>query len=111
VPPQEGLFVQIRTTAVTLAFLGEVRGAPLALPHAAGTRFIGTGLALPLAPGAQPHTIGSRLRLWSGDADPATAAYHNYLLNDQSRWIDETTGIDITTQPAFDAFRAYFLVK
>jgi protocatechuate 3,4-dioxygenase beta subunit len=111
VPPQEGLFVQIRTTDVTLSFLGEVRAAPLALPQSAGTRFIGTGLALPLAPGSQPHTTGSRLRLWSGDADPSTAAYHNYLLNDQSRWIDETTGIDITTQPAFDAFRAYFLVK
>ncbi|MDP1590392.1 MAG: SdrD B-like domain-containing protein, partial [Prosthecobacter sp.] len=111
VPPQEGLFVQIRTTAVTLAFLGEVRAAPLALPQSAGTRFIGTGLALPLAPGSQPHATGSRLRLWSGDADPATAGYHNYLLNDQSRWIDETTGIDVTTQPALDACRAHFLVK
>jgi hypothetical protein len=110
-PPQEGLFVQIRSTAVTLAFLGEVRTSPLALPQSAGNRFIGTGLALPLTPGSQPHSVGSRLRLWSGDADPATAAYHNYLLNDQSRWIDESTGADITTQPALDAFRAHFLVK
>ena len=111
VPPQEGLFVQIRSTAVTLAFLGEVRTSPLALPHSSGTRFIGTGLALPLTPGSQPHSVGSRLRLWSGDADPATAAYHNYLLNDLSHWIDESTGADITTQPALDAFRAHFLVK
>ncbi|WP_461785603.1 hypothetical protein, partial [Prosthecobacter sp.] len=110
-PPQEGLFVQIRSTAVTLAFLGEVRTSPLALPHSAGTRFIGTGLALPLTPGSQPHSVGSRLRLWSGDADPATAAYHNCLLNDQSQWIDESTGADITTQTALDAFRAHFLVK
>ena len=110
-PPQEGLFVQIRSTAVTLAFLGEVRTSSLALPQSAGNRFIGTGLALPLTPGSQPHSVGSRLRLWSGDADPATAAYHNYLLNDQSRWIDESTGADITTQPALDAFRAHFLVK
>jgi hypothetical protein len=111
VPPQEGLFVQIRSTAVTRAFLGEVRTSPLALPQSAGTRFIGTGLALPLTPGSQPHSAGSRLRLWSGDADPATAAYHNYLLNEQSHWIDESTGTDITTQPALDAFRAHFLVK
>jgi hypothetical protein len=109
--PQEGLFVQIRATPVTLAFLGEVRAAPLALTQSAGARFIGTGFALPLAPGSLPHSPGSRLRLWSGDTDTATAVYQNYLLNPQSQWVDESTGVEVTNLPLLDGFRAYFLLK
>jgi hypothetical protein len=86
-----------------------VRAAPLALPQSAGTRFIGTGLALPLAPGAQPHTTGSRLRLWSGDADPATAAYHNYPPQ-RPVPLDRRDHRHRHHHPArlLDAFRAYF---
>ena len=111
ISPQDGLFVQIRSTPATLTFLGTVRSTALALPQSAGTRFIGTGLATPLAPGAQPFTSGSRLRLWNGDTDPAAANYQNFLLNPQSQWIDEATGLDVTSQPLLDAFRAYFWVK
>jgi hypothetical protein len=111
IPPQEGLFVQVRGTPATLAFLGEVRTAPLALPQTAGTRLIGTGLATPRSPGSQSHAAGSRLRLWNGDTDPAAAIYQNYLLDPQSRWIDEYTGLDVTSQPLLDAFRAFFLVR
>jgi hypothetical protein len=111
IPPQAGMLVQIRSTPATLTFLGEVRTAPLTLPQAAGTHLLGTGFALPKSPGSQPFTIGSRLRLWSGDTDASSAAYQNYLLNPQSRWIDEATGLDVTTQPLLDAFRAFFLVK
>jgi hypothetical protein len=89
IPPQEGMLVQIRSTPATLTFVGEVRTAPLALPQTAGTHLLGTGLVTPQTPGAQAHAIGSRLRLWSGDTDPASAAYQNYLLNPQSQWIDE----------------------
>lgn len=103
--------MQIRSTPATLTFLGTVRTTPLALPPASGTRFIGTGLATPLAPGAQPFTSGSRLRRWNGDTDCAAANYQNFLLNPQSQWIDEATGLDVTSQPLLDAFRAYFLVK
>jgi len=58
-----------------------------------------------------PVSPGFRLRLWSGDADPATASYQNYLLNPQSQWIDEASGTDVTTQPLLDATRAFFLVR
>ena len=111
IPPQAGMLVQIRSTPATLTFLGEVRPAPLVLPQTTGTHLLGTGFALPKSPGSQPFITGSRLRIWSGDTDPASAAYQNYLLNPQSRWIDEATGIDVTTQPLLDAFRAFFLVK
>ena len=111
VPPQAGMLVQIRSTPATLTFLGEVRSTALALPQAAGTSLRGTGLAVPQAPGAQPFAPGSRLRLWSGDTDPATAAYQNYLLNPQSQWVDETTGLEVTNLPLLDGFRAFFLVK
>lgn len=111
IAPQEGLFVQIRSTPAVVTFLGPVRSTQLALPQSSGTRFIGTGLATPLAPSAQPFSLGSRLRIWNGDADAAAVNYQNYLLNPQSRWIDEATGIDVTTQPLLDAFRAHFLVK
>lgn len=111
VPPQEGALIQMRATPGALILLGEVRYAPLALPQTSGTRLIGSGLPLPQAPGAQQHTTGSRLRLWSGDTDPAVESYQNYLFNGQSRWIDESTQVDVTTQPLLDAFRAFFLVK
>ena len=111
IAPQEGLFLQIRSTPAVVTFLGSVRSTQLALPQSSGTRFIGTGLATPLAPSAQPFSLGSRLRLWNGDADAAAVNYQNYLLNPQSRWIDEDTGLDVTTQPFLDAFRAHFLVK
>ena len=111
IPPQAGMLVQIRSTPATLTFLGEVRSAALALPQTTGTSLRCTGLAVPQTPGAQPFTLGSRLRLWSGDTDPSTAAYQNYLLNPQSEWVDETTGLDVTTLPLLDGFRAFFLVK
>ncbi|WP_294231262.1 SdrD B-like domain-containing protein [Prosthecobacter sp.] len=111
IQPQEGLLVQIRSTPVSIVLLGEVRVNALALPQAAGTRLIGTGLATTRSPGSQSHAAGSRLRLWRGDADPAAASYQNYLLNEQDRWIDEATGVDVTTQPLFDPFRAFFLVR
>ena len=111
IAPQEGMLVQVRSTPVALTLHGEVRSAALAPPQAAGTRLIGTGLSVPLAPGAQSHTVGARIRLWSGDTDPASATYQNYLLNEQSQWIEEATGVDVTTQPILDVFRAYFLVK
>ncbi|HEY1049328.1 MAG TPA: hypothetical protein VGE39_06225, partial [Prosthecobacter sp.] len=109
--PHEGVFVQLRSQATTVVLLGEARTSPLAQPQSAGTRFLGSGVAVPLAPGSQTHAAGSRLRLWSGDADAASAAYRNYLLNEQSRWVDEATGTDITTEPVLDGFRAYFLVR
>jgi hypothetical protein len=111
ITPQTGMLVQIRSTPATLTFLGEVRSAALALPQTAGTSLLGTGLATAQAPGAQPFAIGSRLRLWSGDADPATAVYQSYLLNPQSQWVDETTGLEVTNLPLLDGFRAFFLVK
>ncbi|MFZ2276727.1 MAG: SdrD B-like domain-containing protein [Prosthecobacter sp.] len=111
IPPQTGMLVQIRSTPATLTFLGEVRSAALALPQTAGTALLGTGLATAKTPGAQPFTIGSRLRLWSGDTDPATAVYQNYLLNPQSQWVDETTGLEVTNLTLLDGFRAFFLVK
>ena len=111
IPPQAGMLVQIRSTPVTLTFLGEVRTAALALPQTSGTSLRSTGLATPLAPGTQPFTIGSAIRIWSGDTDPSTAVYQNYLLSPQSDWVDETTGLDVTQQPLLDAFRAFFLVK
>ncbi|MDB6003702.1 MAG: hypothetical protein JWR15_689, partial [Prosthecobacter sp.] len=110
-PPQAGMLVQIRSTPATLTFLGEVRTTALALPQTAGTTLGGTGLATPQTPASQPFTTGSRLRLWSGDSDPATAAYQNYLLNAQAQWVDEATGVDVSTQPLLDGFRAFFLVK
>jgi protocatechuate 3,4-dioxygenase beta subunit len=111
IPPQAGLFVQVRATPVTLTFIGEVRAAPLALPQSAGTHLLGSGLVKAQTPGSRTHTSGSRLRLWSADDGSASAAYHNYLLNPESRWIDEATGLDVTTEPLLDAFRAFFLVK
>ena len=111
VPPQSGMLVQVRSTPATLTFVGEVRTTALVLPQTSGTTLIGTGLPLPKAPGALPFTTGSSLRIWSGDADPATAAYQNYLLNAPAEWIDETTGLDVTQQPLLDGFRAFFLVK
>jgi hypothetical protein len=111
IPPQAGLFVQVRATPFTLTFIGEVRAAPLALPQSAGTHLLGSGLVKAQTPGSRTHTSGSRLRLWSGDDGSASAAYHNYLLNPESRWIDEATGLDVTTEPLLDAFRAFFLVK
>jgi hypothetical protein len=91
--------------------LGEVRTAALALPQTAGTSLLGMGLSTPQSPGAQPFTSGSRLRLWSGDTDPSTAVYQNYLLNPQSQWVDESTGLEVTNLPLLDGFRAFFLVK
>ena len=111
IPPQAGMLLQIRSTPATLTFLGEVRSTALALPQSAGTVLRGTGLPTPQVPGAQPFTLGSRLRLWSGDADPATAVYQNYLLDPQSRWVDEATGLDVSSTPLLDGFRAFFLVK
>ncbi len=111
ISPQTGMLVQVRSTPATLTFLGEVRSAALALPQSAGTSLLGIGLATPQAPGTQPFTLGSRLRLWSGDTDPATAVYQNYLLNPQSQWVDETTGLEVTNLPLLDGFRAFFLVK
>ena len=111
ITPQTGMLVQVRSTPATLTFLGEVRTAALALPQTAGTSLLGMGLATPQSPGAQPFTLGSRLRLWSGDTDPSTAVYQNYLLNPQSQWIDEGTGLEVTNLPLLDGFRAFFLVK
>lgn len=111
VAADEGLFVQVRRKPVTLVFSGEVRGQPLALPTNGGTRLLGTGLALPRTPGALGLPSGSRLRLWSGDADPATAAYQNLLLDEASRWIDESNGADLTAEPLLEAFRAFFQVR
>jgi hypothetical protein len=112
VAPDEGLFVQLRSKPVTLVFVGEARAQALALlPPAGGTRLLGTGLALPRAPGTLVLPTGARLRLWSGDADPAAAAYQNLLLDDASRWIDEADGADLTNQPLIEAFRAFFLVR
>ncbi len=111
IPPQAGMLVQVRSTPTTLTFLGEVRSTALALPQTAGSALLGTGLATAQTPGAQPFTVGSRLRLWSGDADPATAAYQNYLLNAPSQWVDEATGLDVSTTPLLEGFRAFFLVK
>ena len=111
IPPQAGMLVQLRTTPTTLTLLGEVRTVALALPQTSGTSLRSTGLATPQTPGALPFTPGSRLRLWSGDADPTVAKYQNYLLNPQSEWVDETTGLDVTQQPLLDAFRAFFLVQ
>ena len=111
VAPDEGVFVQVRSTPVTLVFLGEVRAQALALPADGGTRLLGTGLVLPRTPGALVLPTGSRLRLWSGDADPAAAAYQNLLLDEAARWIDESNGTDLTAQPLLKAFRAFFLVR
>jgi hypothetical protein len=111
IPPQAGMLVQLRSTPTTLTLLGEVRTVALALPQTSGTSLRSTGLATPQTPGALPFAPGSRLRLWSGDADPTTATYQNYLLNPQSDWVDESTGLDVTQQPLLDAFRAYFLVQ
>ena len=111
IPPQAGMLVQLRSTPTTLTLLGEVRTVTLALPQTSGTSLSSTGLATPQTPGALPFTPGSRLRLWSGDADPTTATYQNYLLNPQSDWVDESTGLDVTQQPLLDAFRAFFLVQ
>jgi hypothetical protein len=110
-PPQSALLVQIRSTPVTLTWVGEVRSNALALPQTAGTRLLGTGLATAQTPGALHCTAGAQLRLWSGDTDPATAAYLNYLLNAQGQWVDEATGLDVTTQPLLDGFGGYFLVQ
>jgi hypothetical protein len=111
IPPQAGMLVQLRSTPATLTLLGEVRTIALALPQASGTSLRSTGLATPQLPGALPFTSGSRLRIWSGDADPTTAKYQNYLLNPPSDWVDETTGLDVTQQPLLEAFRAFFLVQ
>ncbi|OYW77731.1 MAG: hypothetical protein B7Z37_02850 [Verrucomicrobia bacterium 12-59-8] len=111
ISPQAGMLVQIRSTPATFTFLGEVRTTALALPQTTGTSLCGTGLAMSQAPGAHPFTPGSRLRLWGGDTDPATAAYQNYLLNPQSQWVDETTGLEVTKLPLLEAFRAFFVVK
>ena len=111
IPPQAGMLVQLRSTPATLTLLGEVRTIALALPQASGTSLRSTGLATPQLPGALPFTSGSRLRIWSGDADPTMAKYQNYLLNPPSDWVDETTGLDVTQQPLLDAFRAFFLVQ
>ncbi len=111
IPPQTGMLVQVRSTAATLTLLGEVRTSALALPQTAGTTLRGTGLATAQAPGTLPFATGSRLRLWSGDTDASTAVYQNYLLNPQSQWVDETTGLEVTNLPLLDGFRAFFLVK
>jgi len=111
ISPQTGMFVQVRATPVTLTFIGEVRAASLALPQAAGTHLLGTGFVKAQAPGSRPHTTGSRLRLWSGDDGSGSSAYQNYLLAPDSRWIDESTSLEVTDEPLLDAFRAFFLVK
>lgn len=44
-------------------------------------------------------------------SNPATAVYQNYLLNAQSQWVDEATGMEVTNLPLLEGFRAFFLLK
>jgi len=111
IPPQAGMMVQIRTTPVTLTSVGEIRAAPLALPVTSGKYFVGTGLAVPLSPGSQPHSVGSSLRIWRGDFDSASASYQTYFLDSNSRWIEESTGFECSNKPVLEGYRAFFLVK
>jgi hypothetical protein len=52
---------------------------------------------------------GSKLRLWSGDADPATGTYWNYQLDPAVQWIDARNGQNVSTQKLLQPFRAHFL--
>ena len=107
VRPQEGMLLQIRDQASTITLFGDLRLTPE--PAASGTQFRGTGSALPQAPSSLEVRPGSKLRLWSGDADPATGTYWNYQLDASSDWIDARTNLDVSTQKLLLPFRAYFL--
>jgi hypothetical protein len=105
--PQEGMLIQIRDQATTLSLFGELRFTPEA--PAAGTHFRGTGSVIPQAPSTLEVRPGSKLRLWSGDADPATGTYWNYQLDPAVQWIDERSGQNVSTQKLLQPFRAHFL--
>jgi hypothetical protein len=110
IPPQAGMLVQIRGNPATFAFIGEVNSTPLVLPSTTGTHLIGTSHPLPLSAGALQFGIGSRLLLWEGDATPGSASYRGYLLNEERRWIDESSSTDVTEEPLLDPLRASFII-
>jgi hypothetical protein len=107
VRPQEGMLLQIRDQASTITLFGELRLTPE--PAATGTQFRGTGSVLPQPPSSLEVSPGSKLRLWSGDADPATGTYWNYQLDPAAQWIDARTSLNVSTQKLLLPFRAHFL--
>ncbi|MFN7564503.1 MAG: SdrD B-like domain-containing protein [Prosthecobacter sp.] len=106
VRPQEGMLLQIRNQASTITLFGELRLTPET--PGSSTQFRDTGSALPQAPSTLEARPGSKLRLWSGDADPATGTYFNYQLDPAAHWIDARTNLDVSAQKLLQPFRAHF---
>jgi hypothetical protein len=100
------MLLQIRNQASTITLFGELRLTPET--PGSGTQFRGTGSALPQAPSTLEARPGSKLRLWSGDADPATGTYFNYQLDPAAHWIDARTNLDVSAQKLLLPFRAHF---
>lgn len=124
--PDEGILVHPRTQSVTLPLMGEVRGYKMALQPRSGSQLIASGtplaqspatLGLDTAAGYHASTTEStadRFHLWLGDETPGTSGYqrHYYQSTETApRWIDSTTGVDVTQSQLSQPFRAFFLVK
>jgi hypothetical protein len=107
--PQEGLLLQLRGAPATLFFSGELRTRPLPAPAAGSTQFRGTSSLQPQKPATLDLKTGARLRLWSGDRDPASSAYQNLQLMPAASWQDTATGQDVSEQELLQPFRAQFI--
>jgi protocatechuate 3,4-dioxygenase beta subunit len=123
IAPGEGLLVHVRSGSVPVTFTGAVRSTPYVRPVVAGMQLIGSGFpvahtahSLGLTPEAGFTTASTpaqatRIRLWKGDATPGDNTYRSLYLNQpDSLWLDEADGTDISTQPLFEASRAWFLL-
>jgi hypothetical protein len=107
--PQEGLLLQLRGSPATLFFSGELRTHALPAPAAGSTQFRGTSSLQSQKPATLDLKTGARLRLWSGDRDPASASYQNLQLMPGAQWQDTTTGQDVSEQELLQPFRAQFI--
>jgi hypothetical protein len=121
----EGLLVHARSTAVTLAFAGQVRVTDFALPLRSGAQLVGNGY--PVARSADDRGFSAsngfsageaaagadRIRLWLGDTALGANGYDTWFLHDgeSARWVKDgdATFTDESATTIFDAFRAAFV--
>jgi hypothetical protein len=92
-----------------LFFSGELRTHALPASAAGSTQFRGTSSPQPQKPATLDLKTGARLRLWSGDRDPASSAYQNLQLMPGAQWQDTATGQDVSEQELLQPFRAQFI--
>ena len=118
------MLIHIRSQALTLPVVGQVRSTAYVLPLKAGTQMIGNGYPVAQSPLERGFTsagftasgeveTADRIRLWVGDAIPGTTGYESHYLQQGEAGVQWTT--ESTEQPEsrneaelFQPFRATF---